>query len=282
MNTEIENEDSFNETEVENEDSFNTETEVEIEDSFNEDTEIENDDSFNDNSINTDLEVEVEDSMNDSSDNSIRNQDAFNVTSTFTTQTLNEFSSTVGVRQYNSGFGDIDLGGVFGMSSPFGMSSGKFGGGGGDLEVDNRSMQLDQSVNQSIVTGDGSGVSQFFGQTANVAFGDESMAAGRDVFIDNSEVEYKAGSVSIGNTEIETEIEDSFNDFSNNFTMEVDYEVEDSFNNTWTSIDTDTEIEDSFTSEIDSAIENSYEWENSGNLFSPDSAATGGENVDVF
>ena len=67
--------------------------EVEVEDSFNDNSDnstnvdVDINDSFNtDNSTDDD----IVDSFNKSWDNSVRNQDSFNVTSSFNTQTLNE------------------------------------------------------------------------------------------------------------------------------------------------------------------------------------------------
>ena len=287
---EVEFEDSFNDNsdnsvdnsvEVEFEDSFNdnsdnsvdnsveTETEVEIEESFN--------GSFNDDSTNVDVEVELKDSFNDNSDNSVRNQDSFNITSSFNTQTLNDHSTTIGVRQYNSGFGDFNLGGLLGGAAPLAAKGHAGAGGGFDLDLDNRSLQLDQSVSQVIQTGEGSAVTQAFAQNATVAFGDDSIAAGRDVSIDNSVFEWKMGDVNIGNTAIDTRINDSFNDFSENFDVELDVEVDDSFNDQSDHTNVDVDVEDSFTSEIDSTFSKSLEWENSGNFFSPGAATSGGE-----
>jgi len=284
----VENEadDSFN-TDVEIEESFNTDNSVEneAEDSFNDnsDNSTENEDSFNsDNSINTDIEVELEDSLNDNTDNSVRNQDSFNITSSFNTQTLNDHSTTVGIREYQAGFGGDFNFGLGGGAMAAGGGWGKHGASGADMEVDldNRVMQLDQSVNQAISTEGGPGggnVGQVFGQNATVSFGDGSNAAGRDVNIDNSELDLEVGDINIGNTDISTRINDSFNDYSTEMDMEWDLEIEDSFNDQSTNTEVEVEVDDSFTSEVDAAFDNSLEWENSGNIFSPGAATTGGE-----
>ena len=132
-----------------------------------------------------------------------------------------------------------------------------------------------------VSAGNGGGVDQVFAQNATIAFGDDSIAAGDDVEIDNSQMHLDLGDINIGNTDIDTRINDSFNDFSQEYEMDVELEYEDSFNDNSQHTDLEVEIEDSFTSEIDSTFENSYEWENSGNLFSPGSAATGGENLEI-
>src|SRR5690606_9519699 len=104
--------------------------------------------SFNDSSTNLELEVEFEDSFNDNSrhDNSVRNQDSFNVTSSFNTQTLNDHSTTVGIRQYQAGFGDFNVDAAL-AGGKYGAAAGKYGAASGDINLDNRSLQLDQSVN---------------------------------------------------------------------------------------------------------------------------------------
>ena len=272
----VEIEDSFNETETDTEieDSFNNEAE----DSFNDnsdnsvDNSVENEaeDSFNDNSDNMDLDVEVEIDDSFNTDNSVKTQDSFNITSSFNTQTLNDNSTTVGVRQYQTNVGDLNLGGMGGM---LGGKAAYGHGGGADLELDNRSMNLDQSVNQVINAG--GNVDQDFSQTANVAFGDHSMAAGDDIDIDNSSMSIELGDISIGNTWIDTRINDSFQDNSVDNDYEWEMEIEDSFNDQSTDLDVEVEIEDSFTNEVTEL--NSFEWENEGNIFSPGAATTGGE-----
>ena len=297
VDAKLEVEDSF-------QDNSDNSTNVGIEDSFQDnsdnstnvdtdvDLEVEVEDSFNDNSDNsTNVDVDINDSFNtDNStdddivdsfnkswDNSVRNQDSFNVTSSFNTQTLNDHSTTIGVRQYNSGFGDFNLGGLLGGAAPLAAKGHAGAGGGFDLDLDNRSLQLDQSVSQVIQTGDVSAVTQTFAQNATVAFGDESIAAGNDVNIDNSVFEWKMGDVNIGNTAIDTRINDSFNDFSKNYDLDLDVEVADSFNDQSQYTKLDLDIEDSFTSEVDNTFSKSLEWENSGNIFSPGAAATGGD-----
>lgn len=149
-----------------------------------------------------------------------------------------------------------------------------------EVDLDNRVMQLDQSVNQAISTEGGPGggnVGQVFGQNATVSFGDGSNAAGRDVNIDNSELDLEVGDINIGNTDISTRINDSFNDYSTEMDMEWDLEIEDSFNDQSTNTEVEVEVDDSFTSEVDAAFDNSLEWENSGNIFSPGAATSPAE-----
>ncbi len=266
--------------------STDTDVAVGIEDSFNDEsvnTSVE--DSFkdqSDNSVNTSVEdsfkdqsdnsvnTSIEDSFKDQSDHSVSNQDSFNITSSFNSQTLHDHSTTIGVRQYNAGMGDLNIEGALGAA---GVKSGG-AAGGLDLDIDARTLQFDQSVNQAVSTGDGGAVNQAFGQSATVAFGDGSVAAGGDVAIDNSETTVSLGDVNVGNTAIETKVNDSFNDFSEN--LDLDLDVADSFNDNSQYSAVDVDVEDSFTSEIDSTFDNSWEWENQGNLFSPGGATSGG------
>lgn len=64
--------------------------------------------------------------------------------------------------------------------------------------IDNRATVIDQSTNQNIwANGD---VTQIFDQEAVVAVGDDSVAAGDDAAVDNSENEVTVGDVAVGNT----------------------------------------------------------------------------------
>jgi hypothetical protein len=65
--------------------------------------------------------------------------------------------------------------------------------------IDARSTIVDQSVNQNIWT-NGGDVTQIFDQEAVVASGDESVAAGDDATVVDSEVDVTVSDVSIGNT----------------------------------------------------------------------------------
>jgi|SRR5690606_29656442 len=72
--------------------------------------------------------------------------------------------------------------------------------------IDARSTIVDQSVNQNIWT-EGGDVTQWFDQEAVVASGDESIAAGDDVSVVDSDVDVSMGDVAIGNESNQ----DSFN-----------------------------------------------------------------------
>lgn len=167
-------------------------------------------------------------------------------------------------------------------------------------EVDDRDTIVDQSVNQNIwADGD---VRQWFDNDSVVASGDRAVAAGDDVDMEDSnniEDSYNTdnstdnsednsiragGDVNIGNeetdiddsfnTDLDVDIEDSFNDNSDNSDnsvndsfndnsdnseeTEIDVEIEDSFNdnsvdNTDNSETTEVDIEDSF-NETDTEI----------------------------
>jgi hypothetical protein len=80
--------------------------------------------------------------------------------------------------------------------------------------IDNRTTLVDQSTNQNIWT-DGGDVTQIFDQSAVVASGDHSVAAGDDAMVDNSSTDVTVGDVAIGNstdsgnTNIDTDVDAS-------------------------------------------------------------------------
>lgn len=103
--------------------------------------------------------------------------------------------------------------------------------------VDARSTIVDQSVNQNIWT-EGGDVTQLFDQEAVVTSGDESVAAGNDASIVNSDTDITTGDVSIGNDEYN----DSFNEDNSDTT-----DIDDSFQDNSTNDDsTNAAVEDSF------------------------------------
>ncbi|HZK05256.1 MAG TPA: IniB N-terminal domain-containing protein [Actinomycetaceae bacterium] len=115
------------------------------------------------------------------------------------------------------------------------------------FSIDNRATIVDQSVNQSIwAEGD---VMQIFDQEAIIASGDESIAAGKDVLIDESTTDIETGDIAIGNTDTDVEINDSFNDSSTNVDIDVDADVNESFNDQSADADVDTTVEGSFNTE---------------------------------
>lgn len=112
------------------------------------------------------------------------------------------------------------------------------------FHIDNRSTIVDQSVNQSIwAEGD---VLQVFDQETVLAVGDASMAAGNNAVVDSSRNDTTMGDVSIGNTETNVEIDDSFNDESLTADVTLNQSAENSFNEAPTAVEVDTEIDDSF------------------------------------
>lgn len=124
-----------------------------------------------------------------------------------------------------------------------------------NFSIDNRSTILDQSVNQSIwAEGD---VTQLFDQDAVVAAGDDSTAGGRDVDIDSSTTDVAAGDIAIGNTDIDVEIEDSFNDHSTDVDVEVEADVEDSANDQSSTMEQVVTVEDSFTQTTQTTVQDS-------------------------
>ncbi|MGB3954550.1 MAG: IniB N-terminal domain-containing protein [Brooklawnia sp.] len=113
-----------------------------------------------------------------------------------------------------------------------------------NFNIDNRSTIVDQSVNQNIwAQGD---VTQIFDQEAVLALGDNSIAVGDDVNIDNSETDVTIGDVSIGNTTTDVEITDSFNDESTDVLVDLETEATDSFNDESTNTTVDVTVDDSF------------------------------------
>ena len=110
------------------------------------------------------------------------------------------------------------------------------------FHFDNRSTIIDQSVNQSIwAEGD---VTQQFDHEAVIASGDGANAAGHDV--DNSTTDATMGDVSIGNTDTDITVDDSYNDSSTDTTTTVDATVDDSFNDSSSNTDVDTTVDGSF------------------------------------
>ncbi|MDZ8170861.1 hypothetical protein [Microbacterium xanthum] len=212
-------------------DSYNDKDSYNDEDSYNDYEDSYNQDSYND------TEIEIDNSTN-----------------------LEDESVTVGVRQYNTGFGDFHVGGMAGAGAA------AAGAAAMHIEIDNRATQVDQSVNQAI-SADGP-VTQGFANGAVVNTGDWGAAAGDDAEVNNTETTISVGDVMIGNTTIDTHIADSFNDQSSNTWTEYEMEIEDSFNSFEQETEIEVEVEDSF-NEFDSDVDNDWEWENNGNIFSP-------------
>lgn len=100
--------------------------------------------------------------------------------------------------------------------------------------VDDRDTVVDQSVNQNIwADGD---VTQVFDQDATIASGDDAIAAGDDVQIDQSEDNSTTitagGDANVGNDVTETNVDGSYNetvDSSTNTDASTDVVVQDSF-----------------------------------------------------
>lgn len=86
--------------------------------------------------------------------------------------------------------------------------------------IDARSTIVDQSVNQNIWT-NGGDVTQIFDQEAVVASGDDSVAAGNNATVTDSDTDITTGDISIGNDEFN----DSFNqDGSDNSTIDDSFQ----------------------------------------------------------
>jgi hypothetical protein len=220
-------EDSFNATAI---DSFNNETDntltadLTVTDAGNSDESV--NDSYNlgvdiTDSGNTDShDMDVEDSGNIDTDESTN--DSYN---TFTFTSTDDHSIHVGNRDYNTGFGDLTVGGGAAAAAAAGE---------GSLSIDGRATIVDQSVNQNI---DAGLVFQHGSSSAVVASGDDAVAAGDDVHIrtelDTSTHIEAGGDVNVGNETTTTNTLFSNNTYTDNSvytdeSMEVD--IDDSWN----------------------------------------------------
>lgn len=136
-----------------------------------------------------------------------------------------------------------------------------------NFHIDNRSTIIDQSVNQNIwAEGD---VTQIFDQEAVLAVGDESVAAGDNALLDESNTDVTIGDVAIGNTETNVDIADSFNDESIDVDINTDAEIDESFNDESSTVEVDTEIDDSFNETETTEVTVDTEVVNNGNIESP-------------
>ncbi|HWI31679.1 MAG TPA: hypothetical protein VNT50_09300 [Microbacterium sp.] len=245
---------------------------VDVADSFNEDshdvdveTDVEIDDSFNDNSDNStddDTDNSVDDSYNDNSDNSV--DDSYNDNSD---HSVDDHSINAGARSYSTGFNDLTLGGA---------------AGDGDVWVDNRATIVDQSVNANVAAHGPVGAGS--GADAVVASGDDSIAAGDDIDIDQTLDESTTitggGDVNVGNeTEITTVI-GSFNTWTDN-SVETDGSIEVDIEDSWNDESESYTADNSFNEELVSVSEN--DWDIDANVIwgSDDSAIVQDVAVDL-
>ncbi|WJL94832.1 IniB N-terminal domain-containing protein [Microbacterium sp. ET2] len=137
-----------------------------------------------------------------------------------------------------------------------------------NFHIDNRATVVDQSVNQNIwANGD---VNQIFDQEAVIASGDQATAAGEDASVDNSETDVEVGDVAIGNEETNVDITDSFDDESTNTENDVTVVADESFNDESTNVDADVSADNSFNDTTEVVVEESYDYDNSGNIASDD------------
>jgi hypothetical protein len=234
------------------------------------------DSSTNDSgNLDVDVAVAVDSGNTDNSDNS--DNDSFNdyedsgnvYTDSFNDYTLIDRSIDVGVRQYNTNVNnDYHFGGVGG-----GVAA------GGALSLDNRTTVVDQSVNQNIEAG--GDVFQGFGQTANVASGDGSVAAGEDAIVDNSQTAVQIGDISAFNTEYDVAITDSFNEEWNLESNSYSIDIDDS-GNSWTETNSiEVGFDNSFNDTASYTETNEAFFDNGGNIGSPFGVAGNGD-IDLF
>ena len=188
--------------------------------------------SFNEDSHDTD----TADSYNTWTDESTH--DSYNTANVSFTD---DHSVEVGARSYNTGFGDLSLGGL--------------GGGAGDTLIDGRGTVLDQSVNQNI---DAYSVEQSHDSWAVVGSGDGSIAAGGDVTVnqslDDSTTITGGGDVNVGNGPDIVYTIGSGNSYTDNSTetdASQDWDIDDSFNDNSESYDATNSFNDEITSTSD-------------------------------
>jgi len=161
--------------------------------------------------------------------------------------------------------------------------------------IDDRDTIVDQSVNQNIWAG--GDVTQLFDNDAVIASGDGAVAAGGDIdnvvtgdhnvigdgnvvgddnAVGNTEtnvdVSGDGNAVSVGgdattdnstNTDIDVDIDDSFNDSSTDNSTDIDVDIDDSFNDN--STNTDVDIDDSFNDNSDNSTNTDVDIDDSFN-----------------
>lgn len=239
---------------------------VDVTGSFNEDShdmdvemDVDVDDSYNDNSDNSSddhTDNSIEDSYSDNSDNSI--DDSYNQ---WTDNSTDDHSTNAGVRTYNTGFGDLAVGGA----------------AGGDVEINATSTIVDQSVNGNAM---GWHASEFgSGADAVVASGAGAIAAGDDVDIsqslDESTVIAGHGDVNVGNTTTISNIVDSYNTETDNSTdtdNSWDVDIDDSFNDYSDSYTADNSFNEELTAihESDWDVDANVIWDSEDSLIVED------------
>lgn len=148
-----------------------------------------------------------------------------------------------------------------------------------NYQIDNRSTIVDQSVNQNIWSeGD---VLQVFDQEAVLAVGDQSVAAGDDGSIDNSENDVSMGDVSVGNTTTDVAIDDSFNDESTDIDTEVASDIDESFNDQSETLSSSAVVADSHNTTTTVAVESAVESDVESDAESEAESDAGSDPLDV-
>lgn len=146
--------------------------------------------------------------------------------------------------------------------------------------IDDRDTIVDQSVNQNIwADGD---VNQTFGNEANVASGDGSMAAGDDIGIDktqdNSTTINAGGDANIGNDTDVTDIDDSYNedtDASVDTDNSTDVSLDGSANDSSTNVDVDDSLNDTSTetTDVDTTVNSDAVFDSTDTVIVDDASA---------
>ncbi|SIT87698.1 hypothetical protein [Microbacterium sp. RU33B] len=191
---------------------------------------------WSDNSVDDHSDNSTNDSGNDNSSSWI--EGSYN---SHLDESVDDHSIDVGAREYNTGFGNLTLGGG--------------GGGGGDVWVNNQNTIVDQSFNANV---DGWGGYEG-GSSAVVASGNGAMAAGGDLNLsqvtDRSTNFTAQGDVNVGNETRTTNIVDSYNeetDASSWTDSSTHLDVSDSYNDESASYTAENSFNDELTSQSES------------------------------
>ncbi|MCX6501798.1 MAG: hypothetical protein NT132_05225 [Microbacterium sp.] len=231
---------------------------LDIDGSFNSDSH----DVTSDSDVFESTNTYTDDSTTDNSDNSVHDSDNTTTDNSWhDSGNTFEFSSTdshavnVGNREYNTGFGNVTLGGG--------------GAGGGDLYVDGRATIIDGSVNQNV---DAWSVDQEFSSQTIVGSGDGAVAAGGgveiDQHLDDSTTFEAGGDINLDNTTTITTVHDSNNTEDVTETVSdgsVHWNIDSSFNDDSVTYTADNSFNDeiSATTESDWNIDADVIWDSS-------------------
>jgi hypothetical protein len=218
-------------------------------------TDVTLEDSFHSGSYNQDWDVE--DSNNTGS---------YNDTTNVTDSSTHDHSINAGVREYNTGFGDLALGGA---------------AAGGDLWVNNQNTIVDQSVNGNILSG--GGVFQIAKGESVVASGDGALAAGDDIDVEQTLIGGTnidaGGDVLIEGSTKTVDVVIGSNNTSTVTVNETDTEIDVDLDNVGNQYSATLDITNSFTQE--SADVSVHDWDVDANVIWDSEAAVVADDVDI-